>query len=96
MKVKYQEYIIRNDGLPDYIRKKREKCFVCGKQHCVIGGVQLTRMININYKKVQYIVSTHAPLGCWLAHNKKYIKEFYKEKNYYGWKRNINRLRQTK
>lgn len=91
-KVAYQEYLIKHDALPEYVENIRRKCFVCGKVHLMLGGISLVRMESVNYKKTQYLISRHAPVGCWLAHGKKYIDDFYKDKDYHGWK-NVKKTR---
>lgn len=78
--------------LPEYVAKKRRKCFACGKQHMMlIGSMSIERHKNILYKGTQYVVSVYAPIGCWLIHNKKFVQAFYKDKDNMGWKNSIRK-----
>lgn len=71
---------------PRVIKELKNRCWVCEKYHCVIGGYLVKKMVHHNYKGKTYVFMRSAQLGCWLAHNKKKVFDFYKDKDWYGWK----------
>lgn len=78
--------IENNKTRPDLIDRLERNCFVCNKQHIVTGGLIVRKLIHKKYKGTLYIFVRSAHIGCFLAHNQKWIKDFYKEKDWFGWK----------
>lgn len=72
---------MKKDKLPERIAKLKDTCFVCGSKWCRICGGAIVKKPEIVYdNKKQYVIFRFAPLGCYLAHNKKAILSFYKDK----------------
>ena len=69
--------------MPKHIEKLKDTCFSCNSKFCKSCGGMIVKKLEIildNKSKKQYIFSRFAPLGCYLANNKKQIMGFYKNK----------------
>ncbi len=78
----------------------KDICFVCNSKWCKTCGGMIVKKPETIYddkKKKQYIIFRFAPLGCYLAHNDKDIKDFYKDRELVRiWKSKKKGVRNTK
>lgn len=74
---------------PAEIEKIRNICMCCHKPHnthMVCGGCVVQTMKSKIIGKTIHLYTIYAPLGCYLAHEKKSVMNFYADKDWFGWK----------
>lgn len=79
--------------LPREVEELKKFCWVCDKfdkkpreVHIVCGGLVVGKMCEKQVGKITHLFMRYAPIGCFLAHDKKGINDFYKDKEWMGWK----------
>ena len=78
---------------PKEIEELKRYCWVCDEKdkkkeiHIVSGGLNIQKLSQKKTGRTTHLFVRYAPLGCYLSHYKKETMDFYKDKEWYGWKR---------